>query len=245
MRILLFLFVLNSALQAQNQDSLKIKKWAVGISFSPDYNFRIADNPNPDGALQGFKESRMIAIGCGLNGLYRFTKHLGIDFSVVYSSKGERIYVEQLTWISPGTPYDPAIPNSGQPMYITTGSNSTVSYNYLEIPLKINTYVLDKKLKVFPSLGFATNIFIGKTTRLYHRKGDYTETETIHTYNKNNIPAIDLSLVACLGISYDISRRLFMKLEPNYRQFIRPMNDAPVSGYFYSIGCNTGLSYRF
>lgn len=243
--MLLFMLALNSVLLGQNHDSLKIRKWAVGLSFSPDYCFRIADNPNPGGTLKGFKESSSMTIGFGLNGLYRFTKRFGVDLSIFYSSKGERVHVDQITWVTPGTPFDPTIPNSGQYFYQTSAPDRTYNYKYLEIPLKINMYILDKKLKVFPSFGFASNIFIGKTTRLYHAKGDHTETEIIHTYNKNNIPTIDFSLVACIGISYDINNRLFIKLEPNYRQFIRPINDTPISGYFYSIGCNTGLSYRF
>lgn len=242
MRILLFILALNTTLIGQNQDSLKFKKWAVGLSFSPDYCFRIKQATT---YTNNMSEHAKLYPNCGLNIQHSIGKKLGLELSILYSRKGEKITTDNYAWQTPGGTYDPAIPNSGQGSYITNNKKEiTYMYHYLEMPLKLNWYVINKKFKLYASAGFSSNIFLNKKTIVWNvaPSGDLISSQVYYDKNEDKI---NFALISAIAISYDISSRLFIKLEPNYRQFIRPINDAPVSGYFYSIGCNTGLSYRF
>jgi opacity protein-like surface antigen len=248
MRLLIFSILLSvGALYAQNKDSLKTKKWAIGLGYSPDYCFRVPYTDEKSAPKSTSTEKAKLGITIGVNALYKVAKRLSIETAILYSTKGEKVYTPSLSWNTPGGAYDPTIPNyNSQGSYVTSPErNSTYTYQYLEIPLKINWYVLNKKFKLFPSIGCSGNIFLGKktnTTFLY--EDGHSEKEIAHDFNSSYIPKIDLAVLASVGLSYDVSKNIFIKLEPTYKQFIRPLVDVPVSGYFYSFGLNTGLYIR-
>lgn len=247
MRLLIFTFFLSfSALFSQNSDSLKTKRWAIGLSYSPDYCFRVPYTSKIMGTSTNSENAKW---GCtaGINILYKFTKKLSIEAAILYSTKGEKIHTPSFSWYTPGGVYDPAIPNSGQGGYtITPEKRIRYTYQYLEIPLKINWYIVNKKFKIFPGVGCSANLFIGKkTTTTFLYDDGHSEKETSRDFNINNIPKVDVAILASVGMSYDVSKNIFIKLEPCYRAFIRPIVDAQVSGYFYSAGLNAGIYSRF
>lgn len=248
MRVLIFLILLSiGTLSAQNNDSLKTKKWAIGLSYSPDYCFRVPYTDEKSAPKSTSTEKVKFGITAGVNALYKVSKTVGIELAILYSTKGEKINTPSFSWNTPGGVYDPTIPNyNGPGGYVTSPErNNTYTYQYLEIPLKVNWYVLNKKFKLFPSIGCSTNMFLGKkTTTTFLYEDGHSEKETSHDYNSGNIPKLDLAILASIGLSYDVSKNIFIKLEPSYRQFIRPIVDAQVSGYFYSVGLNACIYVR-
>lgn len=192
-------------------------------------------------------EKAKLGITIGVNALYKINKRLSIETAILYSTKGEKTHTPSFSWQTPGGVYDPTIPNYNGSGYVTSPErNNTYTYQYLEIPLKVNWYVMNKRFKLFPGIGCSANMFLGKKTRTTFLYEDgRTEKEISHDYNSGNIPKLDLAILASVGFSYDISKNIFIKLEPSYRQFIRPTIDAPVSGYFYSVGLNMGIYFRF
>jgi len=240
--ICLFLFLTNM-ITAQDTDSLKTKKWAIGITGSPDYCYRIpyASKMSSGYITTDTKGGR--GLTAGVNVLYKASQRMGIEMAVLYSTKG--LVANMTEWITPGGTYDPSIPNSGGST-VELEKRMAYKYQYLEVPLKINYYVLNKRFKVFPSVGVSANLFLGKkTATTILNNSDITKTTISHSYNNRNIPAVEAALLIGLGLSYDMSKNIFIKLEPSYRQFIRPLVDPPVSGYLYSVGMNTGIYMRF
>ncbi len=238
---------------AQQTDSLKTKRWAVGISASPDISYKIPYSPPNSGILLN-EQTYIINTCVGLNINYSFTKRINVETGILYSGKGQVVISPATNWQTPGgtwqTPdgtYDPSIPNSGNSSIVYSPEKRiNIKYNYLEIPLKCNINIINRRFKLFPSIGASANVFIGKTvTETYKDDQGNKQKSKDRSYNTNNIPVVDMALMAGIGFSYDINKHLYVKLEPNYRQFIRPLVDFPISGYFYSFGCNTGLYYRF
>ena len=150
------------------------------------------------------------------------------------------------SWLGAATNYDPSISNYNQGVDASTERKINFSYQYLEIPLKINIHVINNRLKVFPSIGCSANIFMGKktvTTFLYD--DGHKEKNVSHEYERKNIPNSEFALLVGVGASYDLNKKLYVKLEPSFRTFIRPLVDSPISGTFYSIGVNAGIYMRF
>jgi opacity protein-like surface antigen len=106
-------------------------------------------------------------------------------------------------------------------------------------------YVINKRFKVFPSIGCSANIFTGKTTKTKYILADSSPIKTTQNFQRKNIPSTEFALLLGVGLSYDINKNIFVKLEPSYRTFIRPLIDGPVSGTLYSIGANAGVYFNF
>lgn len=238
MRLFLLLIAINTNLliaYGQKSDTLKSKKWAIGISASPDLCYRIPYGYYKYHPGSGVSENYKQGFCGGISLQYNFAKKFGAEVSLFYSTKGEKYHYDSFVWDTP--PYGT--------VYRTPERIVTITYKYIEIPIKINYYILNKRLKIFPSLGISTNLFIGKKTHTTYFYETTTTTETSKKYSINNIPVVEMAACGGLGLSYDITKKFCIKLEPNYRCFIRPLQDSPVYGYLYSIGCNVGFYYRF
>lgn len=239
MRVLALILLLSANILFANQpDSLKTKKWAIGLSYSPDYCYRIPYT-GKSGAFSTTAEKGKLGFTAGVNLLYRLMDKIGIEFGVLYSTKGQKVNTP--AWNIPGnSSYDPSIPNYNEGAY-QSEHHLSYTYKYLEIPLKVNVYVVNHKFKVFPSIGCSANIFMGKTTTITSESNK----ETLHTYDPKNIPGVEFAVLAGIGLSYDINKNIFVKLEPSFRTFIRPLVDGPISGTLYSAGANAGIYFNF
>ncbi len=239
--------ILCGILSAQTPDSLKTKKWAIGLTYSPDFCFRQKYTSRM--SLYGNEtEKPKAGMTAGVNFLYKLMDRVGIETGILYSTKGEKVYNPSINWVTPdgnGT-YDPSIPDYNKGfVYKSAKSKSTYTYQYLEVPLKVSWYAINNKLKLFPSLGVSANVFIGKrTVTEYTFDEGGSEKNVSKVYDNRNIPVVDLAVLAGIGVSYDVSKNIFIKAEPAYRQFVRPLVDRPISGRFYSFGLNAGLYFR-
>jgi hypothetical protein len=217
------------------------KKWAIGLSFSPDYNYMLPYNKEYKIATLYYEERGLRSVSFGINAVYKISKRFGLELSVFYAAKGKRA-TNTYPWLTPTGSYDPALPGTGTSAVANYRQYRTFKYYFLEIPVKLNAYVLNKRFKIFPSLGFAANVTLGQLTMT----SDNTDMANVnYKYGKAGISPVYISAIAGIGFSYDVNKRLFVKLEPNYRQFITSIVDGGVIGYFYSVGCNAGLYCRF
>jgi opacity protein-like surface antigen len=241
MRALLFLlFALSiTSLFAGQPDSLKTKKWAIGLTYSPDYCYRVSYIKAGDVPAANTTEKGKIGFTAGANLLYRLLDRVGIEFGVLYSTKGQKITTPSVEWQTPGSN------NSPSTYVIIPEKLTTYTYKYLEIPLKVNVYIINKRFKLFPSIGCSANIFMGKSTHTSLKYEEGWKNETSNAYDSKNIPTTEFAILAGIGLSYDINKKLFIKLEPSYRTFVRPLIDGAVSGTLYSAGANAGVYYNF
>lgn len=248
MRLLIFFTLLFPGfLCAQTPDSLKTKKWAIGLTYSPDFCYRINYTSRMSiYSGSGETEKPKAGMTAGVNFLYQLLDRVGIETGILYSTKGEKVYSPSVNWIMPdGSTSDPSVPNNTSASYKAAERKSTYTYKYLEVPLKINWYAVNNKFKVYPNLGVSANIFLGKkTVSDYHFDEGGSEKTSSAAYDAKNIPALDMAVLVGVGLSYDVSKNLFIKAEPAYRQFVRPLVDRPISGRFYSFGLNAGVYFR-
>lgn len=247
MRFLALLLIFSSCvITAQQSDTEKPKKWAVGLSYSPDFCYRVSYEKSSASALSNIEEKGKLGFTAGANVLYQLLDKVGIEFGALYSTKGQRNIVPANSWLGTAVYYDPSLPNYNQVGSSSADRKMNYSYQYLEIPLKINVHLINNRLKVFPSIGCSANIFMGKkTTTTFLYEDGHKEKKVSREYDRKNIPSSEFALLLGVGVSYDLNQKLFLKLEPSFRTFIRPLVDSPISGTFYSIGANAGIYMRF
>ncbi len=242
-----FLLLISTGLFAQDQQksapAADFKKFQVGINVSPDYSFRVLKNNDGSAYSNDVIKSRnsyevpKLSYTAGLDLTYNFKKHIGIEIGIQYSNKGYQTRMQDLIL---GSMIDPRRGFA----YSTTGPVPTqgkIIYNdyYLDIPLKANFTLGEKKIRFIVSAGIVTNIFLKETvTSVFdYQDGSHTRKTTASGYDYNQL---DISPMISAGINWKLNNRSDLKIEPTFRYGVLKIIDAPVTGYLWSAGLNVG-----
>jgi len=218
----------------QGNSTSGFKKIQVGINISPDLCFRILKNNDGSSSSENivhFRDSiETIKMGytTGLNVCFNLNKTIGLETGIQYSDKGYQTIVTEFVSIQP----DPNIPEKVRFIY---------HFHYIDIPLKANFTLGNKKVRFLTSIGIVSNIFIKETQTEILYFTDRKEKEkdpTGYEYNK-----INLSAAISAGIDYKINSRMNLRIEPIFRYGILKINDTPVTGYLWNAGLNIGYYF--
>lgn len=231
------LTIIPSILWCQNMDTMKPGNISIGLTFSADYGYRILSMSGSDAWIGDSRDTNEIpkfGYTAGLNLAIRINKRISIEAGLLYSDKCYQTKDITLVEITP----------SGQPD--TTGPikpKFTFHYIYLDIPVKINYYLLTQRAKLYLTAGISPGISLAQktNTNIEYRDG---HTETNKSSTNSGLSTINLTAVAGFGFSYDVTKRIYFKIEPLCRCSMTSIFNAPIKEYLYSIGLNTGLYYR-
>jgi len=235
--LITFLVLIPVTIYCQNTDSTKTKKFAIGLTFSPDYCFRTLssdESVNMIADQRNDEEIPKFGYTTGLNIAWKLSNRFTLETGVLYSNKGEKTKKYTLNWYTPNGQNDPAL---------GTKNSYTYSYIYLDIPVKVNFYFLTKKTKLYLTAGISPNIFLSQKTTSVVEFANGEEKKTSSSSN-SEFQKINLTFIVGFGVSYDFSNKLYLKIEPTYRQSITSIIDAPVKSFLYSAGLNTGLYFK-
>jgi len=230
-KITSLLFILVSAVVfGQTAEPVSSSKVSIGISFSPDYCYR---SLHPKSSYQfgtEFRDTMEVAkLGytTGLSLLYKPWDRISFETGLYFSDKGYKTKVIDLYDINP-------------PTHLAVNRAKTIyHYYYLDIPIKLNYYLLKGKVDLFVSAGVSANIYL--SSRAIFKLEDPEETQT--TSSSGDLSQLNMAVLIGGGVDYEISNRLNLRIEPIFRHAITPVVDAPIKEYQYSIGTNFGLYY--
>ncbi len=210
-------------------DSTKIKKMAIGISFSPDYCFRKL-KPDADAEwLADGRDSREVAkfgYTVGATFAYKLNERLNISLGVLFSDSGEKTKKYSV---------DEGLPIGQEPI--------RYSYNYhhyyLNVPVKANYFILTGKLKVYVTLGVSANIFLNNKTTFQTHYANSTTKESFKS--REGFSALNFSVLGGCGLNYPVNAKTTLMIEPIYRRSINSITTSPIKYYLYSGGINIGF----
>lgn len=222
----------------QSADSSRVKWFGIGFNFSPDYSYRILEPTAQVKWIADFRDTLEIpkfGYTTGLNFLFRVSRNLTFETGLQYSNKGEKTKQHQLLVINPNLPKEPGSMAEASFVY---------SYYYLDIPIKANFFLINKKFKLFLSGGISNNLFISSTSRytITFSPGNPL-TSTVKTNTKYS--TVNLAVLAGLGVEHHLNSRCSIRLEPIYGRSLRSIIDAPIKSYLYSAGMNFGFYFNF
>lgn len=161
----LFLLAMLLAFQVsygQEQDSIptKTSKFSIGIAVSPEMGYR-SFNPTSKGEKNDFLmnvgkpmrdslESPKFCYSFGIYSTYQLSKRFSLELGVYYANKGYKI--DDITFTTANYPEE--------------AGKGSIFYNfrYIDVPLNMNFYIINRKFKFFVSTGITANIFINKTS---------------------------------------------------------------------------------
>ena len=213
---------------SQVGDTLTKSKFELSIWGSPDYSFRTLKANSESKWVADIRDSLEMpklgyTIGAGVG--YLINKKIKIEAGVFFSDKGQRTkqYALETT---------------------TTGQQPTMyaynfHYYYLDIPVKVDYYLMTDKLKVYVMAGVSANVFlVQKTTSVESHANSDVRT---NTFSHPDFNRLNVAVVAGLGINYPINKKSTLLIEPMYSRSVTSIINAPVKEYLYSVGVNIGV----
>jgi len=214
---------------AQNQadtSSGKKHKILIGASFSPNYCYRTLIN-NGGGSITSsaisFRNSYEIpkyGYSTGINLFYELTSHIEFGAGFSYSNIGFQIDTKDLTW-------DNSFSN---PAFVPP-PNLFVTYNYIDIPLKVFFSYGNKRIRFISGIGINGNILVNNTS---------LSSSFIDEYN--------ISPEISLGIECRLYSRMYLRAEPSFQYEILSTireSDLVLEQHLWSAGVNVSLLYHF
>ncbi|MDY0078749.1 MAG: outer membrane beta-barrel protein [Bacteroidales bacterium] len=227
---LLFILI-SSVVFGQTAEPVSSSKVSIGISFSPDYCYRTL-NPQNDfseviAEIRDETEIAKIGYTVGLSLLYKSWNRVSIETGLYFSNKGYQTEFVAVYDLEPTVP-----------IFVNRAKSNYQLY-YLDIPLKLNYFVLTGRAKLFTSAGFSANIFLDQREKVSFE--DPESTEIIKS--DAEFSALSVAVILGVGIDYAINNKLNLRIEPVFRHAIIPLLDAPIKEYQYSAGANFGVYY--
>lgn len=218
---LLFFMLIALSLISQKQDSLKVSKFNVGFSFSPDFCYHQLRS-NGTGAwitdVYDTLEVGRLGYTGGTQFDFKICEKLSIGSGILFADRGERTKRYAV-----------------QPV-----TNYVNHYYYVDIPLKADYYFFRAKIKVYFTAGLNANIFLWGRSKVEIGRGQEKESVSINA----KMSTVGLSALAGAGLDCPITDRWHFKLEPNFRRSLMPVAKDDLKKYFYSISLNLGLFCR-
>lgn len=241
MKPILFLCIFfQGLLYSQSNGSGDAKRFALGVNFSPDRCYRVWwAAPWNRKSIPGYRskvdfrdsmETPRIGFTAGVGVLYRKSVNLTFESGLYYASKGVNMIRTKLIPITP----DPYLPDY---------ASFTFRENYLELPLKANYTFRSGRLNGYVTGGFSSNVFwSAKSVGLF----EYSDGRTERVVGSLAGPSrFNFSIVAGLGMDYQLSERWAIRMEPTFRHAITPsVFGTDIGYYWHSLGLQTGVYLR-
>jgi len=215
----IFLVLLPFALAAQEEDASRFSKFDFGFTGSPDYSYRfLTSDASNQWIVDGYDSLEFSKVGytLGVSGSYDFNSKFSLSLGVAFSDKGDKTKKE----------------------LVPSLNNYTNHYYYLDIPIRINYYFVDKKIKLYSSLGISPSVFINHVivTKLGSSSND------IRIVDNSTLSTINIAAQAGLGFDVQLTDKWYFKMECLYKQSLQSIsNKTPVKKYLYSLAPTFGF----
>jgi hypothetical protein len=240
-RVLYLLIMLPALVNAQVKDSATTtqhsRKFAIGINILGNYVYRTLSGGNSgtqfEQQFRDTSEMGMIRYSVGINVAYTLSKKIALSIGVIYSDREYKTH-DNFIYMSNWT--------AGGPRPVLDKATFYFIHNYLDIPVKASYYFLTKRIKAYGSAGVSTNILLKDNALVKFNSGG---SSTYNNLENESFNAVNLQAYLGLGVSYDISSRMYVSLEPDFMYSITSAESGALNDYFYSIGLNAGIYMRF
>ncbi len=234
----IFIFILPTILSGQDARKPE-SKIALGISFSPDYSYRLLNATDTmSDMILGYRDTTDLPkfgyiVGTRL--FWHFRKRFSLETGLLFSDKGDKT-----------KPISNFYPIVDDPLLLNVKSVSINYHEYfIDIPVKINYKLIDRKCSLFVSAGLAANIYLTTTNTSEILFKDGTTEKNRSSRHDESYRMISISGLIGLGIDYKLSSHFTARAEPTFRHSLMPVTNSNLEAYFYSVGLNCGVYYSF
>src|SRR5687767_4925573 len=191
-----FPFIINAQEAKKNKTN---KSVSIGFSFSPDYVYRTLKNNDGSSSSESKIDSRnkrekgKFGFTTGLNLNARVSKKFELQTGVLYSDKGSRIPKQTSNYS----------PRPSEPTHI----KYQTSFNYLDVPLKLNFISGSGPVKFIAGAGLTANFLRNDSETVTFIYADGSEKELSQSYGFYN--KFNLSSLMSAGVEFKLTENIF------------------------------------
>ena len=222
--VILFTFIslVSIAQETTSLDTTRLNKFQLGLTFSPDFNFRYLkadDNTEWISKIADSMEVPKYGYTTGFNFSYVLSNKIKLGTGIIFADHGEKTKstIELQTL------------------------NYTNHYYFLSVPVRLDYTLISKKIDVYATLGVSGNFFINHKTVMF----EDGKKDPIQFTNDSDLQKFTIGGLDGIGMSAKLSTNWLFKTEVIYRQTIQSVSNGPVKKWLYSVGPNIGLYYSF
>jgi hypothetical protein len=199
---------------------------SFGLFVRPEYSNTIIGNNGFDESVN-FTKTPEFGFTAGATTCIRTSKNFSWEVGFLFSYEACQINATQNSYYGP---------------FFT-------SYNYkmqyFNLPLKINYIILNKgKYNCLFSIGMASYFLLNESiSSIATHNGTYLNTNTTEQFNINEF--IRFAAIGGIGVTYDISENLYLKVEPMATFLYNPPNISFFNNvYLFTLGVDVGIYLR-
>lgn len=231
---LLFVICLVFGISMQAQSVFKHHKVRVGLSLTPFYSYRNLKSPdNFQSVINEFNKLDKAKVGysASFNLLFAIQKRIVLETGVWFTDRGYNNDLELLV----ETPSGETIQN----LFLKHHNK------YVGVPIKLNLYLVNKKVRFFVSGGLNTGMLVASDRRVKIK--DAVDGSITRDYIKEKIQSTHLiiSAVAGVGLDFYLIKRLSLRFEPMISYGVYNSQKNPIDYLPYEIGGTVGLHLGF
>jgi len=238
MKRILFLVLLlaTTTIYSQNTDNEK-GLISLGTFFSPNYSYRHLEYDNNMINIieaRELNEKPVFSFNAGLQIFFNVNTFLNIE-------SGAEFYQQRNGFLNiPITDLDDYDVVYG---YV----DSYYMHNYISLPVKFNFKIFEKnKFFAGTSVGFSTNFFIYARIVNKTKYNDFPHP----IIERNNVDApnvykTNFDFRTSIYMVYQLNDAWDLKFEPIFRYSLKPIVDAPIKQYNYTLGGQISMIYNF
>ena len=239
-KLFIFFAIIPLFTNAQNSKTKKTSKnISVGLSFSPNYNYRTLinkdDNPFIEPVIinRDMNEIGKLGFSTGANVNIKLSKIFEFQTGLFYSDKGYKTNKVALDLQSTG----PDVPTHYRAKY---------QMHYLDIPLKLNYITGQGRLKFIAGAGFSANLFLNGNVNPTVFYGDGREENRGKQSLTNDYKKFNISALASIGLEYKLKENIFLRAEPTFQYGLKTVGQprVDIAEYLWNVGLNVGIHLR-
>ncbi len=205
-------------------DKKKESKFQLGLTFSPNLSYRSLFNSDNNLAfiLDVRNENEVPKLGytIGCNFIYNINKRIGIESGLQFANKG---YKKNDGLLQFGNQFNPQSNIKYKSIY---------NFYFLDIPLKLNYKIGEKKLKKIISVGALANILLHNSAVLKQ----LSPTKQTTRYSVNTLNTFNFSPEIGFGLDYELSKKTNIRILPNFSYGIIKIVDGPIAEHLWQLG---------
>lgn len=235
------IIILSTILPLKSQelvDTLKTHKIFIGISGSANYTFRKLSKSNTDAnqnviiKLRNENELYDFGYNYELNLGFILHKNIVLKTGIGFGQYGFKSKTRDLIYFTPPLEPNPAI-----------NVQDFAHFNLFSVPLKLNYILTYKKFDFGASIGSGVFLPNSSITYMYVTYQDGSS-KKIDSYNDIKLNPYSVIGSFSFNINYNINKRFFIALEPEYRRMITPLNDNLTKTKLYTYSLNLSVNFK-
>lgn len=220
------LFSISALLNAQDQPVQS--KWGMGLYFSPNrthHQLFFGEQLSP--LVLDWRQNSTPGFGfnAGLSVHHTFDNH----FELV-SGIGWTRYTDRLEDI-------PIVEEFNE--FVGDQTNE-YQYNYASVPLRLNFYLVSKKVSCFITAGGSANVYLFSKTKSTLNYDNGNTDRQAADLEINEVNKVGVSLLGGVGVKYSASKRIDFRLIPMFSYSLTKLADVNVSQNNYAMGAQFG-----